>query len=209
MKSSEAYLKKSLKWTAIKAENGKMLHAYTMHLRGCCNVMQHLQHMEELAIPSNLRLIASKLLCELQEKRRTSAYDTQQKIGRRVKFQHLVAFVATSVAVNTEKAEYAIKHDKKVKFLRSQGYCFGCLLKGHLSKNCKRRLMSQICQMKHSAALHIQITGKSTKTAETGEPPISSALVSAGDVAGSRKDCVLTIAPVRVKVSQGNKYIQT
>ena len=32
-------------------------------------------------------------------------------------------------------------HDNKVEFLRSHGHCFGCLLKGHISKNCKRRLM--------------------------------------------------------------------
>lgn len=40
-----------------------------------------------------------------------------------------------------------------------------------LSKNCKRRLMSQICQTKHSDVLHIQITGKSTKTPRERRTP--------------------------------------
>lgn len=57
-----------MNWTAIKAENGKMLDAYTVYLRGCCNVMQDLQYLEELDIPSNLRLIASKLPYTLWEK---------------------------------------------------------------------------------------------------------------------------------------------
>lgn len=68
IKVSAAYLEKALNWTAIKPEDGKMLHAYAMYLRGCCNVMQDLQYFEELDIPSNLRLIASKLLYKLRER---------------------------------------------------------------------------------------------------------------------------------------------
>lgn len=60
IKISGAYLEKALNWTAIKAEDGKMLHAYAMYLTGCCNVMQDLQYMDELDIPSNLRLICVK-----------------------------------------------------------------------------------------------------------------------------------------------------
>lgn len=95
--------------------------------------------------------MASKLPYKLRERWRTTAYETQQRTGRRIRFQHLVDFVekhakmlldplfgdiqdqmttkksiprsksepksirgknsslATSVAVNTEKAEYAVK----------------------------------------------------------------------------------------------------
>lgn len=49
--------------------------------------------MDELDIPSNLRLIASKLPYKLWERWRTTAYDTQQRTGRRVKFHHLMEFV--------------------------------------------------------------------------------------------------------------------
>lgn len=296
IKVSGAYLEKALNWTAIKAEDGKMLHAYAMYLRGCCNIMQDLQYLEELEIPSNLRLMASKLPYKLRERWRTTAYETQQKTGRRIRFQHLVDFVekhakmlldplfgdiqdqmttkksiprskselksirgknssfATSVAVNTEKAGCAVKqssipkqplqttpcpiipscgfcqgkhalidcsqfqtqsHDNKVEFLRSHGYCFGCLLKGHLSKNCKRRLLCQVCQTKHPTVLHIQ-SAKGPKqenqpkaTAETEDTAICSALVSAGDVTGAGRDCALAIVPVRVKVAKGSRYIQT
>ena len=106
-------------------------------------------------------------------------------------------------------------HDNKVEFLRSHGYCFGCLLKGHLSKNCKNRLMCQVCQMKHPTVLHIQSArgpkqeNQPKATAETEDTPISSALVSAGDVTGARRDCALAIVPVRVEVAKGSRYIQT
>lgn len=73
MEISGAYLEKALNWTAIKAEDRKVLHAYAMYLRGCCNVMQDLQYFEELDIPTNLRLIASKLPYKLREKWRTTS----------------------------------------------------------------------------------------------------------------------------------------
>ena len=227
MKISEAYLEKALNWTAIRAEDGKMLQEYALYLRGCCNVMQDLQYLEELNILSNLRQIASKLPYKLRERWRTTAYETQQKTGRRIRFQHLVEFVeknakmhldplfgdvqeqrttrksiprikieqkssrsknssfATSVGVNTERSGCTMKpslapqqqhqsapnaimatcgfcqekhaltdcsqfkkqsHEKKVEFLRAHGSCFGCLLRGHLSKNCKRRWVRKILQ---------------------------------------------------------------
>lgn len=92
MKIYGAYLGKALSCTAIKPEDGKMRHAYTLYLRECCNVRQHLlsqylQYLEELEIPANLRLTASKH----REKWRTRAHETQQRTGR-VRFQHLVDF---------------------------------------------------------------------------------------------------------------------
>lgn len=70
-----------------------MLHAYAVYLRECCNVMQDLQYLEELEIPSDLRLMASKLPYKLRERWRTTAYETQQRTGRRIRLQHLVDFV--------------------------------------------------------------------------------------------------------------------
>ena len=47
-------------------------------------------------------------------------------------------------------------HEAKVEFLRSKGLCFGCLMRGHLSKECKRRMTCQSCQRKHPTILHIE-----------------------------------------------------
>lgn len=97
MKASGAdrYMEKALNWTAIKAEDGKRLYEYAMYLRGCCNAMQDLEYryLEELEIPSNLRLIASKLPYKLRERWQTTAYEIQKKTGRRTRFMHLVDFV--------------------------------------------------------------------------------------------------------------------
>ena len=60
IKITNAYMEKALNWTAVRADDGKGLHAYALYLRGCCNAMRSLEYMEELDMPSNLRLIISK-----------------------------------------------------------------------------------------------------------------------------------------------------
>lgn len=49
--------------------------------------------MEELDIPSNLRLMTSNLPYKMREKWRATAYDTYQRTNRRTRFQHLVEFI--------------------------------------------------------------------------------------------------------------------
>lgn len=45
-----------------------------------------------------------------------------------------------------------VKH--RVEFIRSSGLCFGCLRKGHLSKNCKKRLKCETCGKSHPTSIH-------------------------------------------------------
>lgn len=59
---------KALNWNNIKPEDGKALQSYTLFLRGCCTAMRGLQDMEELDLPSNLKLIVSKLPYKLRER---------------------------------------------------------------------------------------------------------------------------------------------
>ncbi|KAJ8412783.1 hypothetical protein AAFF_G00117340 [Aldrovandia affinis] len=77
VKVTNAYLEKALSWTAIKADDGKALQAYALYLRGCYNAMQDLEYLKELDIPSNLRLMTSKL----RDKWRTAAHDTMVQEG--------------------------------------------------------------------------------------------------------------------------------
>ncbi|KAJ8391888.1 hypothetical protein AAFF_G00083590 [Aldrovandia affinis] len=75
---TNAYLEKALSWTAIKADDGKALQAYALYLRGCYIAMQDLEYLKELDIPSNLRLMTSKLPYKLRDKWRTAAHDTME-----------------------------------------------------------------------------------------------------------------------------------
>ncbi|KAK0150310.1 hypothetical protein N1851_008772 [Merluccius polli] len=107
-------------------------------------------------------------------------------------------------------------HKLKVEFLKENGYCFGCLAKGHLSRDCRRRLTCEKCQRKHPTLLHIVGTETSRvepqpkiMAGENREASVSRALVSAGVATGAGRDCALAIVPVRVKVAKGNEYILT
>lgn len=43
---------------------------------------------------------------------------------------------------------------ERLDFVQSEGLCFGCLKKGHYSKNCRKRLTCQKCKRPHPTILH-------------------------------------------------------
>lgn len=63
-----AYMDKVLGWPVVKAEDVKALQELALFLRGCCNAMTEIQYMEELNIPSNMRLVVMKWPYKLREK---------------------------------------------------------------------------------------------------------------------------------------------
>lgn len=60
-KIATAYMEKALTWQTIKTEDVESLQAYSLFLRGCCNVMEELPYVQELDMPVNMRIIISKL----------------------------------------------------------------------------------------------------------------------------------------------------
>ena len=103
-------------------------------------------------------------------------------------------------------------------YLKENGLCFSCLCTGHLSKNCDRRITCKQCNQTQPSVLHIgdkervtqnrQKDGeKDTEESKTSESCTTSSacsLTGAGHCNG-----VLTILPVKVKSSKGNKVIET
>ena len=106
-------------------------------------------------------------------------------------------------------------HKEEVDFLKINGYCFGCLLRGHMSKNCRRRLTCDKCQRSHPTILHIEnIENTNLEHQPTSSPAerrttVNSALVSAGESTGAGKNLPLAIVPVKIKVDKGNRFIST
>lgn len=72
-KIASVYMEKALAWQTIKYEGVKTLQAYSLFLRGCCDVMEELQYMQELDMPVNIRAIVSKLPFRMREQWRTIA----------------------------------------------------------------------------------------------------------------------------------------
>lgn len=112
-------------------------------------------------------------------------------------------------------------HKDKLDFIRKAGLCFGCLVKGHLSKDCRRKLACQICSEKHPTMLHIprkedvseQASADNQEEASSEQTVVSSALVHLKQEKttcnGAGEKCVLAILPVCVKSKKGSKIVET
>lgn len=98
-KIAAAYMDKALSWQAIKSEDGKALQAYALFLRGCCNVMEELQYMQELDMPVNMRAIMWKLPFKMREQWRTKAHGIMEATSQRAHFMDLVTFIERHVKI--------------------------------------------------------------------------------------------------------------
>ena len=98
-KLATAYMKKALAWQAVKAEDVKALQAYSLFLRGCCNVMQEISYVQELDMPVNMRTILSNLPFKLREQWRTTAHDIMEKTHDRAHIFDLVGFIERRVKI--------------------------------------------------------------------------------------------------------------
>lgn len=98
-KIAVAYIEKAMSWPQIKNEDVNSLQAYSLFLQGCCNVMEDLQYMQELDMPSNIRAIVSKLPFKLRERWRTVAHDILETTERRAVFKDLVKIIERHVQI--------------------------------------------------------------------------------------------------------------
>ena len=57
MRIAVAYIERVMKWPTMRVDDTNALQSFSIFLRDCCNVMEDLQHMEEMNVPSNLRLL--------------------------------------------------------------------------------------------------------------------------------------------------------
>lgn len=71
-------------------------------------------------------------------------------------------------------------HKEKVEFLKKSGLCFSCLVRGHLSKDCKRKMSCQFCAQKHPSLLHVLRLeeNKPESTSDENEPQVSSSALA-------------------------------
>jgi hypothetical protein len=48
MKVAVAYTEQAMKWPTMKADDTNALQSFSIFLKHCCNVLEDLQHMEEI-----------------------------------------------------------------------------------------------------------------------------------------------------------------
>lgn len=103
-------------------------------------------------------------------------------------------------------------HNDRVDFLKKNGLCFGCLVKGHLSRECRKKMTCEVCSLTHPSLLHFSIQDKGTKEVMKGTTASVAAVVpeeqETSACTGAGDSCVLAIVPVRVKARKSNKAVE-
>ena len=90
---ASAYIEKALNWPVIRSEDGEGLTEFAVFLTSCYNTVDSMDYVEEMDSPTNLKAVICKLPFKLREKWRGFACDTQERTGKRARFNDLVRFV--------------------------------------------------------------------------------------------------------------------
>lgn len=114
-KVASAYTEKALAWPPIKSEDVKALQAYSLFLRGCCNMMGEVEYMKGLDTPTTMRTVMSKLPFKLRERWRTAAHDVLEKCKRRARFTGLDTFTEGEVKILSDSVFGDIQDSSFVK----------------------------------------------------------------------------------------------
>lgn len=101
-KVASAYMNKALSWPQFKTEDVNVLQEYTLFLRGCSNVMNEVQYMCDLDMPSNMMIIIKKLPYRLRDKWRTVVCELQERCNCKVSFTDVVKFLEHQVKSITD-----------------------------------------------------------------------------------------------------------
>ncbi|KAG7457401.1 hypothetical protein JOB18_017993 [Solea senegalensis] len=105
-------------------------------------------------------------------------------------------------------------HHEKITFLKENGACFGCLQIGHMSKDCRKRLSCNICNLKHPQMLHIhqrrfEMDKHQAQTKEEADIRAIASVQTSGLTGAGEDNCKLSIVPVKVKAKKGNTTVHT
>ncbi len=92
-KIAAAYMEKVLSWPSLKNEDAQGLHAYSLFLRACCNIIADNSYMQELNMPNNMRTVVMKLPFKLRERWREKACEIIELNQGRAKFSDIVDFI--------------------------------------------------------------------------------------------------------------------
>ncbi len=102
-------------------------------------------------------------------------------------------------------------HKEKFGFLKESGVCFGCLCIGHISKECRKRLLCDVCGLRHPTLLHTfpKEKGTTDATEKKSRMAVDDVFVSSGLTGAGVHDCKLPIVPVQSKAKKGSRIITT
>ena len=98
-------------------------------------------------------------------------------------------------------------YEERREFILSNGLCFGCLRRGHLSKQCISRLTCEICRKKHPTLIHADDKGKEKKSTEPTVSHIETKSCVTG--AGAPQKIAFALIPVKIRVKDRGNFVTT
>lgn len=93
-------------------------------------------------------------------------------------------------------------------FLKSKGFCFGCLRYGHQKISCRQKSTCATCNKEHPSILHVE-AHKSTPQEQASEHQSSKATNSTTFTGAGDIQQALPILPVRVYCANSDKFVET
>nr|XP_054757838.1 uncharacterized protein LOC129263947 [Lytechinus pictus] len=107
----------------------------------------------------------SALATKGEEKPSTSTNSQRQKGGTKSKDSKTCAMCSSAEHQLEKCQKFKDKTlSERKEFIKKGGLCFGCLRKGHMSKECKKRLTCEVCSKRHPSLLHEYRVGTDTKS---------------------------------------------
>ena len=107
----------------------------------------------------------------------------------------------------------------RTEFVKTKGLCYGCLKPGHLSKECRYRSTCDICKRRHPTSLHDEnkvhenevpnLESKHNPDSVSRECANFTKRSSGNTRAGTHGQCTMAIVPVKVRLRNGIKAVQT
>lgn len=97
-------------------------------------------------------------------------------------------------------------YPEKLDFLKEKGVCFGCLHTGHMRKDCGKRISCKVCYQKHPTVL---LEERKEDDGSKEKSVSGTAVSTCGHTGAGGSNGILSILPVNVKCTKGNKVIQT
>ena len=99
-------------------------------------------------------------------------------------------------------------YDKKRELIKENNLCFGCLKKGHRSKDCFKRLTCSVCKRKHPTSLHID---DNPLQLNNSSPPSRNLIETTNchTGAGTSSKVALALIPVKIRVKDRGPFITT
>ena len=108
---------------------------------------------------------------------------------------------------------------ERIRFLVTKGLCFGCLTRGHLSKDCRKRMQCRECSAKHPSILLVTKDVPAApqrdegRNSEMTRNEVTSAFVEADhksrrDTGAGNGETILLIVSVMIKSKRSNKVRQ-